>query len=318
MFGDLTTRFHLLRLLMPRSRSQNVTGRGPAPDAAGRVILVAHLDAAKSGLIFRRRERSSRLAKRLRTLGGPIDLVFWLVVIALALAAARLPLGDSGVLTALQFAATVPLIAATILFVDVALSEVVPGASDNASGVAAVLEAARQLDARRPAHLDVWVVFSGAEEGHMLGIRAWIKGHEDELDRRRTFFVNVDSVGEGEVRAVSGEGFILLEQHDRRLLDLAVAAGAHPYVWRVGTDGVVPLLRGYSSITICATDANDRPPRLHSHDDTPERVDPGAVAAAAEVVVAIVRGIDERIIPAIAPSLAPPSGAGTRAGRQPG
>jgi hypothetical protein len=272
-------------------------------------VLVAHVDAARSGVMFRRRKRPPpRALRRLRTLAGPMDVVFWAVVVELVLAVVRLAAGDSDLLTAFQFAATIPLLVGAMLFVDIALSDVVPGANDNASGVAAVLEAGRRLGERPPEHLDVWLLFTGAKEAHMLGIRAWLKAHEDELDRRRTFFVNVDSVGDGDVRAVSGEGFVLIEQHDGRLLELARGAGARPYVWRLGTDGVVPALERYSSITICCADRFDRVPRLHSLDDTPARVSPEAVEAAVAVVEAVVRGIDERLIPRIVPSLASPAG----------
>jgi hypothetical protein len=304
MFGDLTTRYHLLRLLTPRRRSQNVTSPGGDAEAPVRVVLTAHYDAARSGLIFRRRERPPpRLLRRFARIAGPIDVVFWTLVLSLLLAVLRLPMGDSGLLTALQFAATVPLITATILFIDVALSDVVPGASDNASGVAAVLETARRLDSRPLENVDLWVVLTGAEEGLMLGMRQWLRAHGDELDRRRTMFVNVDSVGAGDVRAVTGEGFVLLEQHDGRLVDLAVAAGAKPHVLRLGTDGVVPLTRGYSSVTICCTDPYGRIPHFHSHTDTPEHVDGQAVERAVEVVEALVRRIDTQLVRTIVPSL---------------
>jgi hypothetical protein len=311
MFGDLTTRFHLLRRLMPRARSQNVTSPGSRTDAPARVVLTAHYDAARSGFLFRRRRRPPpRLWRRLAQIAGPIDVVFWTLVVALALAVARLPIGDSTALTAAQFVATVPLIAATILFVDIALSEVVPGASDNASGVAAVLEVARRLEESPPEDVDLWIVFTGAKEGQMLGMRSWMRKHGAELDRRRTFFVNVDTVGAGEVKAVRGEGFALLEQHDGRLVELAGAAGAKPFVWRLGTDGVVPLTRGFPSLTICCADRYGRIPNFHSHSDTPEEIDTDSVTKASDVVERLVRGIGSELLPTLVPSLrrAPASG----------
>src|SRR6185312_6299243 len=104
------------------------------------------------------------------------------------------------------------------LLVDVALSDVVPGANDNASGVAAVLELGRRLEGHPPDHLDVWLVFPGAKEGLMLGMRQWLRDHVEDVDRRRTFFVNVDSVGAGRVRPVGAEGFVIITRHDGRLV----------------------------------------------------------------------------------------------------
>ena len=160
---------------MPRRPSQNVTSPGATPDAPARIVLTAHYDAARSGLLFWRWSRPpGRLRRTLGRLAGPIDIVFWAIVAVLLFSVARLFIGEESTLfTAAQFLPTVVLIAAVILFVDIALSEVVPGASDNASGVAATLELARtSVRAIRLEHLDVWVVLPGAKEGLMLGMRA--------------------------------------------------------------------------------------------------------------------------------------------------
>ena len=52
---------------------------------------------------------------------------------------------------------------------DIARSPTVPGANDNASGVAAMLRAAERITAgRRPARTVVFIAFTGEEEG-LLG-----------------------------------------------------------------------------------------------------------------------------------------------------
>jgi Peptidase family M28 len=309
MYGDLTARFYLARRLMPRRSSQNVTSPGPRSDAPARLVLTAHYDAARSGLVFARPRRPGpRLLRRLTALAGPIDIVFWTVMIALALAVVRLFSGDSTLVTAVQFAATVPLLVAVLLFVDVALSEVVPGAADNASGVAATLELGRRLAARPLEHLDLWLVFPGAEEGLMLGMRAWMRAHEPGLDARRTFFVNIDTVGRGIVRLVAEEGFVLLERHDPRLVELGRKAasdplGARPYRWRIGTDGTIPVMRGFPSVTVCCTDEHDRIPHWHRHSDSLDHIQPAAVERAIDFVEELARRIDSELVPALLPSL---------------
>jgi hypothetical protein len=319
MFGDLTARFYVLRLVMPRRSSQNVTSPGSRPDAHARLVLTAHYDAARSGLMFARRRRPApRPLRSLARLAGPIDVVFWTIIAALFLAVVRLLLGlsadEATLLTAAQFVPTVLLLVAITLFVDIALSEVVPGASDNASGVAAALELTRRLAGQPPAHLDLWVVFTGAKEGFMLGMREWMRAHQDELDPRRTFFLNLDNVGAGTPRVVGAEGFVILYQHDRRLVDLgrsiAEEAGADriaatPHVWRLGTDGVIPLMRGFSSISLCSTDEHGRIPNYHRHSDTPDQIDPAAVEGAIELAEKLVRRIDEELVPSMIPSITP-------------
>src|SRR5919108_2097312 len=295
MYLDLTGRFYLLRLLMPRQRSQNVTSPGSRPDAAARLVLTAHYDAARSGLMFARWSRPpGRIRKALSKLGGPIDAVFWTVTVVLLLTVGRLFIDrDVTLFTAAQFVPTVLLIVAVILLVDVALSEVVPGASDNASGVAATLELVRRLSEAPPdEHLDVWVVFTGAKEGLMLGMREWMRAHAGDLDTRWTFFVNIDNVGRGNVRYVTGEGFIVISQPDARMVELCHSVGnAEPYIWRLGTDGTIPIMGGYSSITICCTDEHDRIPDFHRHTDTPDRIEPEVVERAVRFAEKLVRRI---------------------------
>jgi hypothetical protein len=320
MYGDLAGRFQLARRLMPRRRSQNVTSRGDRPDAPARLVLLAHHDAGRSGLIYNRRRRPSpRLVRALATLAGPIDLIFWAVICGLLLAVARLLLGLSSgegtPLTIAQFADVVLLLIAFMLLVDVALSDAVPGANGNASGVAAALALGRRLSADPPANLDVWLVFPGAEEGLMLGMREWLRAHRDELDPRRTFFVNLDSVGRGRVRAVGAEGFIVISRHDARLLHLARSAAGRldedqfdpdPYTWRTGTDATIPLGRGYSTITICATDESGRVPGRNQQSDTIDRIEPRAIEAAVEICEGLARAINSQLVPLILPSLEPP------------
>jgi len=50
-WGDLTTRFHLIRNTIPRYPSQNVMGKIPRPGAKKHIIVSAHYDAAKAGTI---------------------------------------------------------------------------------------------------------------------------------------------------------------------------------------------------------------------------------------------------------------------------
>jgi hypothetical protein len=292
MYADLTGRLSPVRYLTSPRDTANVTSRGPLPDARHRVVLTAHHDAAQGGLLYARRAGRRRRPSPLSRLAGRVDLVFWLTIAALAAAVVRLVSGwDTNAMSAIQFVPAVGLIALAALLLDTALAKVVPGASDNASGVAAALEVADRLERRPPENVDVWVVFTGAKEGFMLGMRAWLGAHADELHRDRTYFLNVDTVGNGRVHHVTGEGFALLVRHDRRLIGTAERLGSKPHVWRLGTDGVVPAMRGYPSLTICALERG-RIPNFHRPSDTLANVDPAAVDDAADFVEALVRRID--------------------------
>jgi hypothetical protein len=311
MFGDLTGRFHLLRRLTPRRESQNVTSPGTNPDAPAKLVLMAHYDAARSGVIFARARRAApRPIRALSKLGSRTDAIFWAMFVVLAIALARLAFGitsdDSTLLTVVQFGPTVLLIGGVLLFVDVALSDAVPGANDNASGVAAVVELARRLTEQPPQHLDVWVVLTGANEGLMLGMREWMRAHSEDIDPRRTFFVNFESVGRGEVSYVRGEGYVVIEQHDARLVRLCESIGTGKQaVLRFGTDAVIPTTRGFSSITICCTDDYGRIPDQHRQSDTAEKVDPHALGGAIEFGQKLVYRIDAELLPSQLAGLQP-------------
>jgi Zn-dependent M28 family amino/carboxypeptidase len=253
---------------------------------------------------------------RLAGLAGPIDVVFWSIIVVLLFCVARLFISDESTLfTVGQFLPTIVLIVAVMLFVDIALSEVVPGASDNASGVATTLELARRLNDHPLEHSDVWIVLPGSKEGLMLGMRQWMRDHADELDQRRMFFVNVDTVGNGKVRFVGQEGYVVISQHDGRLVDLCAEIGtATPQRLRFGTDGLVPLTRGFSSITLCCTDESGRLPNYHRHTDTPDQIDRQALANAITFTEELVRRIDQELVPEIFPTLVQPGGAPASAG----
>jgi hypothetical protein len=295
-YGDLTARFYIVRFLMPRRRTRNVTSAQPRPDSGARVILTANHDTPRSGLLWLRRRRAGQPRRRRRrllaSLAGPLDIFFWTVMAALVVALARLTLGESDALTVVQFVLAAVLLTYVMLFIDAAISDVSPGASTNASGVAALLEVGRRLQERAPRSVETWLVFPAAKEGLTLGMRAWLKEHGDEFDPRDTFFVNVDTVGHGDVHHVTADGYALVFRSDRRLVRLCEELGSQPHVWRIGTDATQAAMAGFPSVTICCLDAHGRLPEFHRTTDTPERIEPDAVERATDFVEQIVRRID--------------------------
>jgi 3-dehydroquinate dehydratase len=79
------------------------------------------------------------------------------------------------------------------------------GATDNGTGSMAVLEAARVLKAvgARPRRTIRFVLFSGEEEG-LLGSRAYVKAHKDELSKISA--VLVMDIGTGRIKGISLQG----------------------------------------------------------------------------------------------------------------
>jgi hypothetical protein len=252
----------------------------------------------------RRRRRASR--RRLSSLVGPVDVCFWALAAALVAAAVRLITGnDSTALSIAQFALTVVLMAYVVLFIDIAMSPVSEGANANASGVAALLELSRRLVQQPPEELDVWLVFPAAEEGFMVGMRRWMRDHAEELDPRRTYFVNVEAIGAGEVHHVTGEGFALIYRHDHNLIRLCEQLGSQPRTWRTGTDGVIPAMQGFPSVTICCADELGRVPNHRRTSDTVENIDEDSLDRAVYFIERLLRKIDELAVRRVGQDQAP-------------
>ena len=295
-YGDLTARFYIARFLMPRRTTRNVTSAERRPDSGARVVLTANHDAPRNGLLWVRRRRTGTPGRRprrlLSALAGPVDVFFWTVMAALVVALARLGLGESDILTVAQFVLAAVLLTYLMLFVDAAVSDMSPGASTNASGVAALLEVGRRLQEQPLEGVETWLVFPAAKEGLTLGMRAWLKEHGDEIDPRDTFFVNVDTIGAGDVHHTTADGYALVFRSDRRLIRLCEELGSRPYTWRIGTDATQAAMAGFAAITVCCVDAHARMPEFHRTTDTPERVDGAAVERATDFVEDVVRRID--------------------------
>src|SRR5262249_24451766 len=132
---------------------------------------------------------------------------------------------DATWLSALQALPTIVLLVAAFLLIDIALSEIVPGAYDNASGVKAVLSSGEELTARPPENLHAWILLAGSEESLCEGSRAFVRRHRKEFDRAATAFVNVDSVSYGQVAYEISQGAVISLPHDPQLIELCEALG---------------------------------------------------------------------------------------------
>ena len=142
------------------------------------------------------------------------------------------------------------------LLVDIELSDVVPGANDNASGVATVLSLAEELDAQPPAQprrLGPADRRRGVPAGGNARLRP--RSPQADFDRKTTYFVNLDTVGHGTVRFEAAAGWVVTYRLDRRLVELcdAIATADRegsdrygPGRWSTGfaADSMPPHARG--------------------------------------------------------------------------
>jgi hypothetical protein len=305
-FGDSYARFHLLRRLTRPAVTHNVLSReqGGKP---GTLVILAHYDAAKTGWLFdpKALERRVRLGRRLGLDIGLFEPFNWSLLALLGLVALRAACVKSRALSAARLAPMLILAAHVPLLLQIRASEAVPGAADNASGVATVLRLAERHGGRLR-NFDFWVLFTGAEEGLLLGMREWMRAHKQELDPQRTIFLNLDEAGYGTVRYVTSEGSDgagsdapkLSELCDEvRAADRAGCRDAQPMPSLALAEASLAAQHGYRAIRIACLPEPTFAPEYHRPTDTPERLDPQAPQRAFQFCSHLIERIDNRLAP---------------------
>jgi hypothetical protein len=289
-----------LRRLLPKTEGANVVGRIPAaPDDGGPIsadmrpksahrgggprtlVLVAHHDAAHTGLMW-----DPRLSEHGAKRDGrpPFSLLAELAMAAMAAGPRRL-----------RWPARALLAFATALSLQVARGATVPGASDNATGVAAVLALVERLAADPLPGVEVVIVLPGSEESGMGGMRAWMEREGAALDPATTLVLGLDTLGAGEPILLSAEGPLWKVGYGAAELDLADAAAARaglpaPRRFRLGgwTDPVLARLAGLPTLSLLSLRGNAFSD-YHLPTDTPDRVDWSSVDACLALAEAIAR-----------------------------
>lgn len=268
---EISGRNQWTRRFLPKAEGRNALGTIPS-DAPRRatLVVVAHHDAARTGLIWREAlTRAGAGRRRRRRAMDPAGLPVALAALAVATGtrAGRIAGGVLG-------AATVALMA------DVRCSETVPGASDNASGVAAMLALGARLAADRPAGLEVLLLAPGCEESGMGGMAAFLERHGAGLDPATTFVLGLDTLGAGEPIVARAEGALLPHRYRHEDNDV-VDAGARalgvtaPERWRIGayTDPILAVFAGLPAVSMLSVGPDGRYTNYHRPTDRAEHVD---------------------------------------------
>ena len=213
---------------------------------------------------------------------------------------------DSELVSLLQLPPTLLLLVAVFLLADIELSDVVPGANDNASGVATVLAAHGRTRGGAAENLDVWVVLPGAEECLQEGMRSFVRAHRKRLASTPTYFINLDTVGDGDVRFNPPGGWAVgyrggpapgrALRRDRR----GRRRGRRPLRREAALHGArrrrdAARISHFASISIACTDADGYAPSYHLPGDVPDAIDPDALDRAHGFTLELVRQLDRDV-----------------------
>ncbi len=156
-----------------------------------------------------------------------------------------------------------------------------PGAADDASGVAAILEAVRAIRARGPAERTLVVLLTDAEELNLDGARAFFSEHP--LRDRIGAVVNLEARGGGG-RAMmfeTGPGNAeTIAEFARATRDASGGPSSDSlavFVYRLmpnGTDFTIAAQRGLAGVNLAFI---GRPAQYHSPSSTPDALDQGSL-----------------------------------------
>jgi hypothetical protein len=282
------------RAALPQRDTFNVVAQAGDPDAEETIVVVAHHDAAHSGLVFHPAlprlfaERfPDQHARAQQTV--PIMYATWLGPVFVALGSL---LGRAGLVRAGSVLAG----CAAAAMLDIGVSAVVPGANDNLSAVAVLLALSRALSERPSPGVRVLLLSTGSEESFMEGMQGFMRRHRATLDPDRTTVLCLECVGSPRLTLIEAEGMLRMRPYSdsarRRLADAAAALDVELVRGLrtvAATDALVALRRGYAAATLASIDETKFPANYHWPSDTPENLDWGTMQRAFAVTERFVR-----------------------------
>lgn len=288
-WADSTRRAYILRRLFPFKPSQNLVATIPAEDKPKlRIVLHAHADAAFTGLLFnpefiRRfgKEPPKALSFLKQSMGFTTKTQAALAGIDVFKTFAG-PLAWP--LRPLEVALTVPALLAFVLNLQIVLrNEIVPGANDDLSGVAALPILAQRLVSKKRSDVEYVFVVTGCEEASLGGADALAREMGDRWDKQHTVVIGLDGLSMGELHYVSQEGEVVSMPTASWLVDLArQVAASEPRFAEVrgyemmvgGTDTAAFMAHGYEGMSLICVDREIGAPRnYHMPEDTPANLE---------------------------------------------
>lgn len=295
-WGYFTTAFKPLGWLFRFATSHNVLAKLINSNAPYKVIFTAHYDTARSGPLWNPKTVANF---RLNFLLGVWVLVLLQLLVILNLFSIHpLVLKLLVVISGIYVLGNI-----AVLLYSGLKGELVPGASDNATGVATMLDIAARLKDLTIPEIEFWFVATGSEEVGAIGMSEFLEQHANELDRGKTYFINLDNLGGGQLHYFTGEGMLNFYRFSDDLLLVAEKSalaspfrGITPAKYRLAyTDAIVPARRGYHSLLLLSWDDRGLIPNWHWPSDTIENVDFALPELASNFVLELLSNLQEML-----------------------
>ena len=273
-WGYFSNQFKPFAPLFRHSISTNVVGRIRNEAAPLKVVISAHHDTARSGLLWHPKMVSGF---RMSFLTGVLLLLTAEVILI-----SRISVQNSKVLdTMLILIGIYVFIQILVLSYGRLFGTPVQGANDNASGVAVMLDLAARLKENDLEDIEFWFVSTGSEETGAVGMKSFLTHYQEDLGKNRTFFIVLDNVGSGTLHYHTAEGMLNLYPFSKKLINAAKETASRrqfkdvtPAKYRLAyTDAIIPASKGYHAILLLATDDDGNIPNWHWETDTVEHID---------------------------------------------
>lgn len=287
------------RAVLPHRDTWNVVAEIGDPAADRTVVVVAHHDAAHSGLVFH--PELGRLPPRLAPAQHERSNKWIPILYAVFLGPAGIMLGVLLGLKRLTQLGQAFALGAMAAMTDIGVRPVVPGANDNLAAVGVLLALADRFVERPVRGVRVMLVSTGSEESFSEGMQRFGERHFAALDPAHTEVLTLECVGGPRLLVLEGEGMLRMRDYPTRTREaLARAAAAAGVAIGRGlrtvaaTDGLIALRAGYPTATLASVDYTKLPLNYHWPNDTPEHLHWDTIEDAIAVSEEFVRGAPSR------------------------
>ncbi len=273
-YGECTSKWKAAASIMPKRGSQNVLGILKNETARKRLLFVAHYDSSKSGLSFHPKLVGSFRSSFIMLVAMKAVLTQILII--------RYFGGEGALLSVLWIISTAYMLVPILLLLHRELfGQYVEGAADNASGVGAMLAVAEEMIESPPKNCEVWFLATGCEEVNLVGMAAFMRAHQYEINKDTTYILNFDNLGSGSLKYVTGEGMLKVYPSSSELICIAERLASEdefkdvkPHIYRLASlDALVASSRGYKALSLMGLGESGGIAHWHWPTDTIENVD---------------------------------------------
>ena len=274
----------------------NIVGKFSPVNATKKLVLMAHFDTAPISALYKNQTKHS-FQNTLR-----LSMLFIFLAIPLSIFSYYFPANMW--LNGLQFLMIVYFVGQSILgTMGYWQNGFTNGASDNATGVVAALETAKNLQAKIK-NTAIEVVFTNAEEAGMIGAYHYWKHLQKTLNDKsqQIYLINFDTLGGGTLRYITKTGSFTDITYNNIITETAyllttkddrfkhIKSGS----WHTADfDSAWFVRAGIPCVTLAALDEHELMPRIHRPEDVLEYVDTTPMYDAINLAEAIALQLDK-------------------------